>query len=111
MCFCTKNFARVMSSNSVPSGTTHSHPREPRITTPPFSIPAPFPVPPCKITECLSKTKNNITGVFTGRIHHKGWYRDITSLGKWGNGDVEMCLSAKRKIDYAVGLAEQPLVL
>jgi predicted transport protein len=41
----------------------------------------------------------------------KGWCRDITNLGKWGNGDVEMSLSEEAQIDYAVGLAEQVLAL
>ena len=41
----------------------------------------------------------------------KGWCRDITDLGRWGNGDVEMSLSEEARIDYAVGLAEQSLAL
>lgn len=41
----------------------------------------------------------------------KGWCRDITDLGRWGNRDVEMSLSEKAQIDYAVGLAEQSLAL
>ncbi len=41
----------------------------------------------------------------------KGWCRDITNLGKWGNGDVEMQLSDESQIDYAVGIAEQALAL
>jgi len=41
----------------------------------------------------------------------KGWCRDITDLGRWGNGDVEMSLSDDSQIDYAAGLAEQSLAL
>lgn len=41
----------------------------------------------------------------------KGWCRDITNLGRWGNGDVELSLSEESQIDYAVGLAEQSMAL
>lgn len=41
----------------------------------------------------------------------KGWCRDITGLGRWGNGDVEISLTEEGQIDYAVGLAEQSLAL
>jgi uncharacterized protein with ParB-like and HNH nuclease domain/predicted transport protein len=37
--------------------------------------------------------------------------RDITNIHSWGNGNVEMSLSDENEIDYAVGLAEQSLVL
>lgn len=41
----------------------------------------------------------------------KGWCRDITDLGRWGNGDVEMSLTEDSQIDYAIVLAEQSLSL
>ncbi len=41
----------------------------------------------------------------------KGWCRDISDLGRWGNGDVEMSLSEESQIDYALALAEQSLAL
>jgi predicted transport protein len=41
----------------------------------------------------------------------KGWCRDITSLRRWGNGDVELYLNDESQIEYAVGLAEQSLSL
>lgn len=39
----------------------------------------------------------------------KGWCRDITGLGRWGNGDVEVVFSEPSQIDYVAGLIEQSL--
>lgn len=35
--------------------------------------------------------------------------RDVTNLGRWGNGDVEMFLERLEDVPYAVGLARQAL--
>ena len=43
-------------------------------------------------------------------VDTKGWCRDITEIGRWGNGDVELVLSDPSQIDYAVELAEQSLI-
>jgi len=39
----------------------------------------------------------------------KGICRDVTGLGKWGNGDIEFKLSSLQKIPYAMGLIRQSL--
>lgn len=39
----------------------------------------------------------------------RGWCRDITGLGRWGNGDVEVALTEASQIDYVVDLIEQSL--
>jgi predicted transport protein len=39
----------------------------------------------------------------------KGWCRDITGLGRWGNGDVEVALTGPSQLDYVAGLIEQSL--
>jgi len=39
----------------------------------------------------------------------KGWCRDITGLGRWGNGDVEVPLTGPSQLDYVAGLIEQSL--
>lgn len=37
----------------------------------------------------------------------KGLCKDVTGLGRWGNGDVEISLAALDDVPYAVGLARQ----
>ena len=39
----------------------------------------------------------------------KGWCRDISGKGGWGNGDVEVALSDPSQLEYVVGLVEQSL--
>ncbi|MBU0614155.1 DUF262 and DUF1524 domain-containing protein, partial [Patescibacteria group bacterium] len=39
----------------------------------------------------------------------KGLTRDVTDLGRWGNGDVELRLSEPEEIDYAMFLIQQSL--
>ena len=39
----------------------------------------------------------------------KGWCRDITGLGRWGNGDIEVALTEPAQLDYVTGLIEQSL--
>lgn len=41
----------------------------------------------------------------------KGWCRDITGLGRWGNGDVEFSVNEQSQVDYALQLAGQALAL
>ena len=41
-------------------------------------------------------------------IHdHKGLCRDVTNLGRWGNGDVELKISQVSELPYAVELIQQ----
>ena len=37
----------------------------------------------------------------------RGWCRDVTDLGRWGNGDVEVHLSAVEQIEYVMFLVRQ----
>ena len=39
----------------------------------------------------------------------KGMAKDVTNLGRWGNGDVEVDLSAADDIPYVLGLIRQAL--
>jgi predicted transport protein len=39
----------------------------------------------------------------------KGLARDITSVGCWGNGDVELRVSTLEEVPYAIGLIRQSL--
>jgi predicted transport protein len=39
----------------------------------------------------------------------KGVAKDVTNLGRWGNGDVEVGLASEEDIPYAVGLVRQAL--
>ncbi|GAN69846.1 DUF262 and DUF1524 domain-containing protein [Acetobacter orleanensis] len=39
----------------------------------------------------------------------KGMCRDVTGLGKWGNGDVEIQLSTVNDLGYVIGLVRQSL--
>jgi predicted transport protein len=35
--------------------------------------------------------------------------RDVTNIGRWGNGDVELPLTSKDELPYAMGLIRQAL--
>ena len=37
----------------------------------------------------------------------KGLCRDVTNVGRWGNGDVEVGLSSVSELDYVIFLARQ----
>jgi predicted transport protein len=37
----------------------------------------------------------------------QGICKDVAGLGRWGNGDVELGLSAPGELDYALELIEQ----
>ncbi len=39
----------------------------------------------------------------------KGLARDVTNLGRWGNGDVDVGLSDLADIPYVLGLVRQAL--
>jgi len=39
----------------------------------------------------------------------KGWCRDITNLGRWGNGDVELTVTDLSQVDYALQIVAQSL--
>ena len=39
----------------------------------------------------------------------RGLARDVTNLGRWGNGDVEVGLSESKELPYVMGLVRQAL--
>jgi predicted transport protein len=39
----------------------------------------------------------------------RGMCRDVTNLGRWGNGDVEVRLEKPEDLTYIVGLVRQAL--
>lgn len=41
----------------------------------------------------------------------KGLCRDVTGMGRWGNGDVEIGLSGLEDLPYVIGLVRQSLEL
>jgi uncharacterized protein with ParB-like and HNH nuclease domain/predicted transport protein len=40
-------------------------------------------------------------------IDPKGWCKDVSGLGRWGNGDVEVGVSALGELDYVMELIQQ----
>lgn len=44
---------------------------------------------------------------FSEIIDPKGWCKDISGVGRWGNGDVEVGLSSLDQIPYIMGLVRQ----
>ena len=48
---------------------------------------------------------------FADVIDPKGICRDITGIGRWGNGDVEVGLSSIEELPYVIGLIRQSLEL
>ena len=41
----------------------------------------------------------------------KGLCKDVTSIGRWGNGDVEVGFSDLEELPYVIGLVRQSLEL
>jgi hypothetical protein len=41
----------------------------------------------------------------------KGLCKDVTNIGRWGNGDVEVMLSSLDELPYVMGLVRQSLEL
>ena len=39
----------------------------------------------------------------------KGLCRDVTNLGRWGNGDVELFMTSLDELPYVIGLVRQSL--
>ena len=39
----------------------------------------------------------------------RGIYRDVSGIGRWGNGDVEADLSTPDDLPYIIGLVRQSL--
>lgn len=37
----------------------------------------------------------------------RGWCKDVSSVGRWGNGDVEVGLAALEELPYVMGLVRQ----
>jgi uncharacterized protein with ParB-like and HNH nuclease domain/predicted transport protein len=48
---------------------------------------------------------------FPELLDPRGMAKDVTNLGRWGNGDVEVALTAKEDIPYVLGLIRQSLDL
>ena len=48
---------------------------------------------------------------FVDVVDPRGRCRDVTSIGRWGNGDVEIRIESLDDVPYAVGLARQSLEL
>ena len=46
---------------------------------------------------------------FTEVNDPKGLCRDVTGLGRWGNGDVQVGLSSLEDLPYVIGLVRQSL--
>jgi uncharacterized protein with ParB-like and HNH nuclease domain/predicted transport protein len=46
---------------------------------------------------------------FSEVIDPKGICKDVTNLGRWGNGDVEVRLSSTEELPYVIGLVRQAL--
>jgi predicted transport protein len=46
---------------------------------------------------------------FSDVVDPRGRCRDVTSVGRWGNGDVEIRIESLDDVAYAVGLARQAL--
>ncbi len=46
---------------------------------------------------------------FTEISDPKGLCKDVTGLGRWGNGDVEVRISSPTELPYVVGLVRQAL--
>jgi predicted transport protein len=42
-------------------------------------------------------------------IDPKGLCRDVTNMGRWGNGDVEIKLPSLEELPYVIGLVRQSL--
>ena len=55
------------------------------------------------------KTKLNLTlnMKFDEIVDHRNICRDITGLGKWGNGDVMVDYTEESDLDYIMGLVKQ----
>ena len=39
----------------------------------------------------------------------KGLAKDVTAIGRWGNGDVEVRVATLEEVPYAIGLIRQSL--
>jgi predicted transport protein len=39
----------------------------------------------------------------------KGLAKDVTGIGRWGNGDVELGIATLEEVPYAIGLIRQSL--
>lgn len=56
-----------------------------------------------------SRLRLSLNIPFEKIIDPKGVCKDVTNLGRWGNGDVEVGLNSENEIDYAIELIEQAL--
>lgn len=56
-----------------------------------------------------SRLRLSLNMPFSELMDPKGMAKDVTNLGRWGNGDVEVDLSHEEDIPYVLGLARQAL--
>jgi len=54
-----------------------------------------------------SKLRLSLNSVFNEIHDPNGIRKDITNLGRWGNGDVEFGVSEVSEIEYAILLIQQ----
>lgn len=54
----------------------------------------------CWPTSCVTMTFAEIN-------HPKDFCKDVSSLGRWGNGDVEVGLATLDELPYVMGLVRQ----
>jgi predicted transport protein len=46
---------------------------------------------------------------FTELDDPRGLAKDVTGIGRWGNGDVELGIATLEEVPYALGLIRQSL--
>ncbi len=46
---------------------------------------------------------------FTELDDPRGLAKDVTGIGRWGNGDVELGIATLEEVPYAIGLIRQSL--
>ena len=55
----------------------------------------------------LSRLRLSLNLSFHELHDPKGLARDVTNLGRWGNGDAEITLSTVEELPYVMGLVRQ----
>jgi predicted transport protein len=51
----------------------------------------------------------NLNMPFADLDDPKGLAKDVTDIGRWGNGDVEIGIATLEEVPYAIGLIRQSL--
>ena len=55
----------------------------------------------------LKRLRLSLNMAFSEINDPKGFCKDVTSIGRWGNGDVEIGLSTLAEVPYVMGLVRQ----